>query len=114
MAHALVAVVDKDGLGGFVVAHLDGLIPQIGGAFVAFGVDGEHIRLIDFAISFDEKYFVAVLIILQVMDATNVEVEAVNGLHLNATVEVIVVVGFDVGGGFLVELSERVKMGVSG
>ena len=51
-AHAFFAVVDQDDLKGFVVAHLDGLRAQICWAFVAFGVDGEDVGFVDFAIGF--------------------------------------------------------------
>ena len=78
MPHALFFEVDNETIAlGATVTNLHGFTPQIDGAFVLLVVDRKDIDLADFSIDFDKKYLVGKLIIIEVTNATVIEIEAV-------------------------------------
>ena len=78
-----------------VVAHLNGFLAQIDGAFIALRLDREHIGLADLALFLDEEHFGRIGIVGQKLHAIAIQIEPVNGCHLDAAMELRVVFFLD-------------------
>ena len=78
-----------------VVTHLNRFFSQIDWAFMALPVDREHIGLADTARFFDEEHFGRIGIVSQEFHPVAIQIEAINRRHLDAAVELRVVLIFD-------------------
>lgn len=92
LAHALAGEVDDEAVAPLaVITHLHRLATQVDRAFVALRIDREDIGLADLAFLFDIKHLGRKGVVGQEGDAVAVQVETVDGRHLDAAVELRVV-----------------------
>ena len=103
---ALAFVIDDDG-GGFqaaaVEAELDFLVAEVDGSFVASAGEAEGVVFFDFTFRFGVEEFVVVFGGRQEAESSEVDAEAVDGLHAEGVVRRGVVVVFDPVSELLVE-----------
>ena len=112
-AHALAFVIDDNrGRVGAVpvVADLDFLVAQIDGSFVASGGEAEGVVFFDLPGGLGVEEFVVVFGGREKAEASEVDAEAVDGLHADGVVFGSVVIAFDPVGELAIEGFERSKI----